>query len=1158
MTDFVHLHVHTEYSLLDGACRISEAAATAASMGQTALAITDHGNMYGAVEFYNACKKAGIKPIIGCEVYVAPRSRFDKAGVLDKMPYHLVLLCKNMQGYKNLISLVSLGYIEGFYNKPRIDLDSLKKHSDGLVCLSACLAGQIPRQLSDGDYDGAKKTALLYNSIFGQGNYYIEIQDHGMAEQKRILPLLVRLSDETGIPLVATNDAHYISKSDALMQRVLNCITTGTTLQSPSSMAFSTDEYYLKSADEMYELFKAYPKAVENTCKIADMCELEFEFGKLKLPAFHAKGVDDSKVFFRKLCEEGLEKRYGKGNEAAKSRMEYEISVIEKMGFVDYFLIVWDFTSYARRQDIPIGVGRGSGAGSICAYCLGITGIDPLKYDLLFERFLNPERVSMPDFDIDFCIIGRQKVIDYVKNRYGSSYVTQIATFNTMAARGAVRDAAKAMGLPYSLADDVAKRIPRTPGLTLAKALKTSPELREICDTDKRARELVDTAMKIEGMPRSVGTHPAGVVITNEPVGSYVPLFCRDGQISTQYEYGVLESLGLIKFDFLGLRNLTVIHRCEQEIRKKFPDFDILKFPIDDKGVYEMLANGETDGVFQFESAGMTATLQSLVPQRINDLIAAIALYRPGPMDSIPTYIRNKNQPDKITYLHPLLKPILEDTYGCIIYQEQVMQIFRSLAGYSYGRADIVRRAMAKKKAKVLEAERNAFVYGEKNPDGSVNCTGCIANGVDEKTANKLFDTMTSFASYAFNKSHAAAYSTIAYHTAYLRKYFYKEYMASLITYEIGESVLKAVSYCVSCRKNGVEILPVDINRSQKEFETENGSIRFGLIGVKNTGSAMIDGIIAERNANGVFKSLSDFCSRIGSENINSRALEYFIRSGAFDGLGGSNRRQMLHNYERLLKEAASQSRSNISGQMDLFGLFNNEETTVTELDCFPPEPDFSDSEKLEMEKEALGMYFSGHPLEKYMPICRAARITPVSKILEIADGGAALNDGDKVSVMLITTSIKLHNTKNGDRMAFATCEDISGEIEIIVFSNILKDSRDMLSSGEPIVVSGRVSTKDDELPKLVAEDVVSARSYSDNMMQKTLYIKISQNDEKAASAIAKLAARNPGNTPLLLSIKESRKTVRMSSTKTIGLTEQVLKELEKIAGEGNVAFGLK
>ncbi len=1151
MQDFVHLHVHTEYSLLDGACRISELASYAKSLGQKAIAITDHGNMYGAIEFYNACLKEGIKPIIGCEVYVAPRTRFDKVNKIDTSPYHLVLLCKNMKGYQNLIKLVSAGYIEGFFSRPRVDLELLKEHSEGLVCLSACLAGEIPRKLLNNDYEGAKETAITYNNIFGQGNYYIEIQNHDIDEQKKILPLLARLSRETGIPLVATNDAHYITKQDSFMQQVLVCISTKTTLGDPKALMFPTDEFYIKSGDEMNSLFSSYKDAVSNTVKIADMCNIEFEFGKIKLPKFKLSGVDDNKEFFRKLCEDGLRKHYGVNNIEARERLEYEFSVIEKMGYIDYFLIVWDFTNYARRNDIPVGLGRGSGAGSICAYCVGITGIDPLKYDLLFERFLNPERVSMPDFDIDFCINGRQDVIDYVKRRYGNEYVAQIATFNTMAARGAVRDAARSMNLPYQLADEVAKKIPRALDISLKSALNAEPELKELYDNDSRVKQLIDTAMKIEGMPKSVGTHAAGIVITKDPVDSYVPLFSRDGQISTQFTMTVLESMGLLKFDFLGLRNLTVIHSCEIELRKNDQSFDVNNIPLDDKPVFTMLSKGDTDGVFQFESAGMTSTIMRLQPEKIEDLIAIISLYRPGPMDSIGTYISNKHNPDKIKYKHPLLKPILEVTYGCIVYQEQVMQIFRSLAGYSYGRADIVRRAMAKKKAKVLEAERSAFIYGDKNPDGSVNCVGCVANGISPEIANELFDDMSSFASYAFNKSHAAAYATISYQTAYLKCHHYPAYMAALMTSVIGDGSEKLAGYCASARKNGVSILSVDINKSQLGFITEDGNIRFGLLAIKTLGSGVINEIIKERDEHGEFVSLTDFCFRMKPEQINLRAVEALIRSGAFDSLKQANRKQMVHNYEHLIKDSNERSRNNISGQLDFFGMFSATEKSQI-YDEFPYEPEYTSEELLEMEKDSLGIYFSGHPLEAYSATSKAAM---VSKISDIVGEETDSKDGDNVTILAITQSIKLHSAKNGERMCFAVFEDMTGSAEVIIFPKIFALCKPMIEKKIPLAIHGHISLKDDEAPKIIAEKIESAKQFTDVLYGKKLFLRLNSDDGERLQDVKNYLFDNHGDTPLIIHLADLKRNVSLKGIASISVNEQVLEGLQKILGEENVRF---
>ena len=835
---FVNLHVHSEYSLLDGACRIKDMVSRAKEMGQTALAVTDHGNMFAAVDFYNECKAQGIKPIIGCEVYVARRTRFDKDFGLDSHPYHLILLCKNEKGYKNLIKMVSLSYTEGFYSKPRVDLELLREHSEGLVCLSGCIAGEVPRYIAEGDFEKAKQTALLYNDIFGAGNYYIEVQNHSTPEDAKILPALYRLSAQTNIPLAATNDAHYVRREDARVQRVLLAIQTNTTLADRLNIAFPNDEFYLKSEEEMLPLFRGRPDAVANTAKITEMCSFEMEFGKLKLPRFDLSEKQkqigaDNETFFRNMCHMGLKKRYDNITPEIKERLEYELDVVVRMGYTDYYLIVWDFIAYAKSKDIPVGPGRGSGAGSLAAYCIGITDIDPIRYNLLFERFLNPERVSMPDFDIDFCYERRQEVIDYVIRRYGSDRVAQIVTFGTMAAKAAIRDIARVSDLPYSVGDTVSKLIPQSLHMTLDKALDGSAELKSLYETDMKVHELIDTARSIEGMPRNTSTHAAGVVICDAPVSDYVPLVCRDGVVATQYTMTALESVGLLKMDFLGLRNLTIIHDCEKAVRKHIPDFDIRKVPDDDTETFAMLSAGDTSGVFQFESGGMTSLLMKLRPRSIEDLTAALSLYRPGPMDSIPKYLENRRHPEKITYAHPILKDILDVTCGCIVYQEQVMEICRKMAGYSYGRADLVRRAMAKKKHDVMEKERDIFI------------AGAVKNNVPEKVAQDVFGEMAGFASYAFNKSHAAAYSVVAYRTAYLKCHFYKEYMAALMS-AFTEYTGKLMEYISECGRHGVKILRPDINESDMGFTAAEDGIRFSLLAAKNLGRGMISEIIEE------------------------------------------------------------------------------------------------------------------------------------------------------------------------------------------------------------------------------------------------------------------------------------------------------------------------
>ena len=941
---FAHLHLHTEYSLLDGACRIKKLIPRVKELGQTAVAITDHGAMYGVIDFYREANKYGIKPVIGCEVYVANRSRFSKEHLMD-WSYHLVLLCENNTGYKNLIKLVSAGFTEGFYKKPRVDKELLKKHHEGLIALSACLAGEIPRNLTQNDYDTAKKVALEYRDIFGENNYFIEIQDHGLADQKRILPNLIKLSKETGIPLVATNDCHYINKDDAKMQNVLVCIGTNHTVNEDNDMAFETEEFYVKSEEEMREIFSFVPEAIDNTQKIADRCNMTFEFGHTKLPAFEVPDGRDNVEYFESMCREGLYRRYGENpGPELWERLNYELGVIERMGYVNYYLIVHDFINYAKSVGIPVGPGRGSGAGSICAYCIGITDIDPIKYHLLFERFLNPERVSMPDFDIDFCYERRQEVIEYVNRKYGEDHVAQIITFGTLAARAAIRDVGRALGMAYQDVDKVAKLIPTDLHMTIEKALTISSELKALYDTDPKIYELIDTARRVEGMPRHSSVHAAGVVIAPEPVTEFVPVAKPDESVVTQFTMTTLEELGLLKMDFLGLRNLTAISDCEKAVRKRIPDFDISKVPDGDPEVYAMLTKGAAQGVFQFESAGMRSVLMGLGPKSIEDLTAVISLYRPGPMDSIPKYLENSHHPEKVTYKTPLLKPILDVTYGCIVYQEQVMEIVRKLAGYSYGRADLVRRAMSKKKLDVMAQEREYFVHGKFDENGNLELPGAVRNGVPEKIANEIFDEMSSFASYAFNKSHAAAYATVAYRTAYLKCHFPGEYMAAQLS-SVLDNTDKVIEYIGECQKMGLKVLGPDVNRSESGFIWDGEGVRFGLLAVKNLGRGIIRDIINERQMNGKYKGFTDFCKRAYGRELNKRTLESLIKCGALDSFS-VNRRQMLSGYESILSSIDAEKKANVSGQMSLFGGFEEEHE---EEDNLPKVTEYSLRELLNM-----------------------------------------------------------------------------------------------------------------------------------------------------------------------------------------------------------------
>lgn len=1140
MPKFVHLHVHTEYSLLDGACRIGRLVSRAKELRMPALAITDHGNVYGAVDFYKACKSAGIKPIIGCEFYVAPRTRFDKAGKPDLQPYHLILLCKNGEGYGNLCKLVSYAYIDGFYSKPRIDFELLEKYHGGLVCLSACLQGEVAKKLSNGDYGGAKETAARYKSLFGE-DYYIEVQNHGLREQLGILPYQYRLARELGIKLCATNDCHYIYKTDARAQRILMCIATNTTENSPDAMSFGTDEFYFKSAEEMEELFSQHPEALETTLEIAEKCNFDFKFGEKKLPGFSIEGVSDNKSYLTKLCYDGLHRRYGENPpEEAVKRLEYELSVITEMGFVNYYLIVWDFVRYAVSQDIPVGPGRGSGAGSLAAYCIGITGIDPLRYGLLFERFLNPERVSMPDFDIDFCSERRTEVIDYVKRRYGVDHVAQIITFGTMAARNSIRDVARAMGLPYNVADRAAKAVPY--GMSIDGALKASPEFCEIYREGEQMRELIDTAKQVEGLPRHYSTHAAGVVITAGPVYDYVPLQTNDGQIMTQYHKDVLESLGLLKIDFLGLTNLSVISDAQKMIRQRKPDFSIDNIPIDDPGIYRMLAKGDTCGVFQFESPGMTSTTVSLAPQRIDDLIAAIALYRPGPMESIPVYIRNRRDPSKIAYDTPLLKPILDNTYGVVIYQEQVMEIFRALAGYSYGRADVIRRAMAHKNREALEAERKVFIYG----DGK-GIVGCVGNGVPEGVASSLFDKLEAFSDYAFNKSHAAAYAYVAYQTAYLKRYYFKEYMAALLT-GFADSASKVTEYTDACASKGVKLLRPDINLSFNGFTSCPEGIRFGLMAVKNVGSGMINAAIAERESGGPFKSLYDFIERMYGKELNARAIESLIMSGAFDGFE-NNRREMLTNYDRLLSAVADSKRGNIEGQLDLFGEYEGGgEPEIPEAE------EFSLPELLEMEKEMLGVYVSGHPLSEYSSWIGVDGITTVRRIIEGADPKIAeYRDGSRVEIIGMLRSKKMFTSKGGRQMCFTGFEDISGDIEAIVFPNIYEQARALLQTGEKLCVRGKVSLKDEDDPKILADEIKPIKDRIIELSRKTVCVRLKSVEREKIARLREICKEFPGSNRLTVYFSDLGKLTAMKGAATVGLSGSLLEELNDAFGKGNV-----
>ena len=1066
MGNFVHLHLHTEYSLLDGACRIKDIPARVKECGQDAVAITDHGNMYGVLSFYKECLAQGIKPIIGCEVYVAPASRFERRANADGSYYHLVLLCKNMTGYKNLIYLVSKGFTEGFYVKPRIDEALLFENCEGLIALSACLSGKIPKLLSRGDYEAARDTAKKYKDAFGEGNFYIELQDHGTEESRAILPALVKIAEECDIPLVATNDCHYLRKRDSSVQQVLMCIQTNTTLTDAHKPEFDTDDYYIKTTEEMCEIYAAYPSAIQNTVRIAQMCNLEFEFEGALLPKFPCPMGKSAEEYLSELTERGLQSRIQRGHivfgdqphnnrQAYEDRIKYELSVISSMGYADYFLIVSDYVNFAKRQGISVGPGRGSGAGSLVAYLLGITEVDSIKFDLLFERFLNPERVSMPDIDIDFCYERRDEVIRYVEEKYGKDHVSQIITFGTLAAKAAIRDCGRAMGMPYSDVDAVAKAVPSELGITLKEAIK-APALAEMYENSEQVRELIDTAMSLEGMPRNISVHAAGIVITDNPVSDYVPLAVSNNATVTQFDMDTIASLGLLKFDFLALRYLTIISDAEKQIKEQDPNFDIEKIPLDDKKTYKLISKGNTLGIFQLESGGMRQMLQNLKPECIDDIIAAIALYRPGPMDSIPRFIECKQDPSKISYDIPELEPILRSTYGCTVYQEQVMSIFRNIAGYTFGHADIVRRAMSKKKASVLNAEREQFIEGAKQ------------NGIDGEKAEKLFEDMSSFANYAFNKSHAAAYAIISYRTAYLKAHYTGEYMAALLT-SVLDNRTKAAEYIAECSKFGISVRPPDINTSRVDFGTDTaGNIRFGMAALKNVGRQFIEAIIRERTRE-PFSSFKNFVERMSeTTDVNKRQVEALIKAGAFDGMG-ARRSQILASYEAIIENIQQKKRDNLIGQLDMFSMAGGIEAPSFE---YPDIPEFTMREMLMLEKDASGMYFSGHMLDNFSKHLESITVSQISDIIAPDNEDDAPGDGERVSVAGMITSVSFKTTKREERMAFFRLEDKLGEIECIAFPKIYNRFAHHILLDSGVCVEGSVSYKDEEAPKLLVNSI--------------------------------------------------------------------------------------
>ena len=1067
--EFTHLHVHTEYSLLDGSNKIKEYVARVKELGMDSAAITDHGVMYGVIDFYREAKAAGINPILGCEVYVAPNSRLDREiGSDEDRYYHMVLLAENNQGYANLMKIVSVGFVEGFYYRPRVDRETLEKYHEGIIALSACLAGEVPRYLMRGLYEEARETAKYYQNLFGKDNYFLELQDHGIPDQKLVNQQLLRMSQELDIPLVATNDVHYTYEDDVAAHDILLCLQTGKKLTDEDRMRYEGGQYFVKSPEQMAQLFPYAPQAIENTHKIAQRCHVDIEFGVTKLPRFDVPSPYTSWEYLNKLCYEGLLERYGENAEELKPRLEYELTTIQKMGYVDYFLIVWDFIRYARDNGIPVGPGRGSAAGSIVAYTLGITQLDPIRYNLLFERFLNPERVSMPDIDVDFCFERRQEVIDYVVRKYGKDCVAQIVTFGTLAARGVIRDVGRVMDLPYALCDSIAKMIPQELNITIDKALQMNQELRTLYETDEQIKELINMSKRLEGLPRHTSMHAAGVVISQKAVDEYVPLSrAADGTIVTQFTMTTLEELGLLKMDFLGLRTLTVINDAVQLVeRSTGVHLDMLKIDYNDKKVLDSLGTGKTEGVFQLESGGMKNFMKELKPQSLEDVIAGISLYRPGPMDFIPQYIRGKNNPETVEYDCPQLKPILEPTYGCIVYQEQVMQIVRDLGGYTLGRSDLVRRAMSKKKAAVMAKERQNFVYG--NEEEGV--PGCISNGIDEQTANKIYDEMTDFAKYAFNKSHAAAYALVAYQTAYLKFYYPVEFMAALMT-SVIDNPPKVAEYILTCRQMGIAILPPDINVGEARFTVDGGNIRYGLSAIKSIGRPVIEAIVQERTLGGPYRSLKDFIERLTGKETNKRTIENFIKSGAFDSLGGT-RKQFMQVYAGLADHVAQEKKSAVTGQMSLFDLMNEEDKKEYEVQL-PNVGEYDKEQLLAFEKEVLGIYVSGHPLEKYEDLWRGV-ITNVTSdfALDEETGRPKVVDGSKAVIGGMITAKTVKYTKTNKTMAFLTVEDLVGTVEVVVFPKDYEKNQQWMNEDEKVFIRGRVNNEDDRPSKLICEKI--------------------------------------------------------------------------------------
>lgn len=1145
--EFAHLHVHTEYSLLDGSNKINEYVARVKELGMNSAAITDHGVMFGCIDFYKAAKAAGIKPVLGCEVYVAPGSRFDKeTGHAEDRYYHLVLLAENNQGYQNLMKIVSKGFVDGFYYKPRVDLELLQEYHEGIIALSACLAGEVARNVTRGMYEEAKSAAFRYREIFGEGNFFLELQDHGIPQQRLVNQQLLRMSQETGIELVATNDVHYTYSSDAEAHDILLCVQTGKRLQDEDRMRYEGGQYYVKSPEEMEELFPYALEALANTQKIADRCNVDIEFGVTKLPKFDVPAPFTSWEYLNKLCYEGLEERYTENLDALKERLEYELGVIQKMGYVDYFLIVWDFIKFARDHDIMVGPGRGSAAGSLVSYTLGITKLDPIKYDLLFERFLNPERVSMPDIDVDFCFERRQEVIDYVVRKYGKDRVVQIVTFGTMAARGVIRDVGRVMDLPYAQCDTIAKMIPNELNITIDKALSMNPELRNLYQSDETVKKLIDMSKRLEGLPRHTSMHAAGVVISQKSVDEYVPLSrASDGSIVTQFTMTTLEELGLLKMDFLGLRTLTVIQNAVNQARKnKGVVLDIDHIDYEDKKVYEMLGAGRTDGVFQLESAGMTSFMKELKPGSLEDVIAGISLYRPGPMDFIPQYIKGKNHAESIRYDCPQLEPILKSTYGCIVYQEQVMQIVRSLGGYTLGRSDLLRRAMSKKKASVMEKERQNFVYG--NQEEGV--PGCVNRGISEQIANKIYDEMIDFAKYAFNKSHAAAYAVVSYQTAFLKYYYPVEFMAALMT-SVIDNPSKVAEYILSSRKMGIQILPPDINRGESQFSVDGNAIRYGLSAIKSIGRPVIQSIVEERGERGEFKNLQDFIERMSGKDVNKKAIENFIKAGAFDGLPG-NRRQKMMVYAQILDSVNQEKKNVMAGQMSLFDLVAPEEKEAFEI-RMPQVEEYPREAMLAFEKEVLGVYISGHPLEEYEEKWKK-NITAVTADFQPDEetGEPKVRDGAKAVVGGMITAKTIKYTKTNKIMAFLTVEDLVGTVEIVVFPRDYEKNSKFMEVDEKVFIQGRVSAEDERASKLICENI-----YPFDSAPRELWLQFETKEEflSKEEGLYQDLRESDGNDAVVVYVRSPKAVKRLGASKNVKINQELLVKLYEKYGKDNV-----